>query len=190
MKLLDFVSTIGRHFRLGRMLSLEAVKTRLDTDHDGMSFSEFSYQIFQSYDWLQLFQQHRCKFQLGGNDQMGNLVMGHELIRRVTKKQAYGLTIPLLTDHHGNKLGKTADNAMFLDAEKTSPYALYQFFIRIADTEVEYLLKMLTFLSIPRINELMEKHKENPHLRKAQEKLAEHVTLLLHGGELNGLLFT
>lgn len=184
LKLIDFVSNIGRNFRMSDMLSIESVKTRLSSPQ-GMSFSEFSYQIFQSYDWLRLFQQQKCGIQLGGSDQMGNIVMGHHLIRRVTGKPSYGLTIPLLVDHHGNKLGKTADNAIFLNPEKTSPYSLYQFFIRIADLEVEYLLKMLTFRSITRINEIMEKHRENPHLRKAQEKLAEDVTLLVHGSILN-----
>lgn len=184
MKLLDFISNVGRNFRLGRMLSLEAVKVRLGNENEGISFSEFSYQMFQSYDWLQLYNKYKCKFQLGGSDQMGNLVMGHDLIRRVTGKQSYGLTIPLLTDHSGNKLGKTAENAMFLDAAQTTPYALYQFFVRIADTEVEHLLRMLTFYSISKINDIMEKHKQEPHLRKAQVKLAENVTLLLHGRKL------
>lgn len=172
---------------MSKMLALDAVKMRLETDNQGMSFSEFSYQMFQSYDWLQLFTQYRCKYQLGGSDQLGNLTMGHDLIRRVTGKQSFGITIPLLVDHQGNKLGKTAGNAMFLSPEKTSPYAIYQSLIRIADLEVEHLLKMLTFLSIPRINEIMEKHRENPHLRKAQEKLAEQVTLLLHGSRLREL---
>lgn len=174
---------MGRHFRLGTMLSLSSVQSRLQGD--GMSFTEFTYQVFQAYDWLHLVKEYDCRFQLGGSDQMGNLMAGHELISRTIKKSVYGLTLPIITNEEGNKFGKSAGNAVWLDEEKTSPFSFYQFFIRIADSEVENLLKLLTLLPLKEINEIMIAHRQMPELREAQRKLAKEITLLVHGGLLN-----
>lgn len=180
-KLIDFVGTVGRHFRMGSMLSRSSVQSRLQSE-SGMSFTEFTYQMFQAYDWLYLFQHHECTFQLGGSDQMGNVMSGHELISRVTKKDVYGLTLPIITNEEGDKFGKSAGNAVWLAEERTSPFSLYQYFIRVADSEVEKLLKLLTFLPLNEIDCIMQEHRKVPELRESQRKLAREITLLIHGG--------
>lgn len=147
-----------------------------------MSFTEFTYQIFQAYDWLHLVREYDCRFQLGGSDQMGNLTAGHELISRTAKKPVYGLTLPIITNKEGDKFGKSAGNAVWLDEEKTSPFAFYQFFMRIADSEVENLLKLLTLLPLREIEQIMTAHRQMPEVRDAQRKLAQEITLLVHGG--------
>lgn len=182
MSFLDFIGNIGRHFRVGNMLSLTSVRTRMQSD-EGISFTEFSYQICQSYDWLQLLKNHKCKFQLGGTDQLGNISAGYNLIKRVDNKtNVFGLTIPLLTTKDGKKFGKSDGNAIWLDTEKTSPFSLYQFFVRTPDDEIENLLKMLTFFSLEEINQIMIEQNKATHLRIAPMKLAEQMTLLIHGG--------
>jgi len=136
LQLIDFVANMGRHFRMGSMLSRSSVQSRLESE-DGMSFTEFTYQIFQAYDWLHLLRRHNCCFQMGGSDQTGNLMTGHELISRVERKrEVFGLTLPLVTTEEGDKFGKSAGNAVWLDGNKTSPFALYQFFLRMPDSEV------------------------------------------------------
>lgn len=180
MNLVEFIANMGRHFRLGTMLSLSSVQSRLQGD--GMSFTEFTYQVFQAYDWLHLVKEHECRFQLGGSDQMGNLMAGHELISRTAKTPVFGLTLPIITNEEGNKFGKSAGNAVWLDQEKTSPFSFYQFFVRIADSEVENLLKLLTLLPLKEINEIMVAHRQMPELREAQRRLAKEITLLVHGG--------
>lgn len=182
MNLLDFFGKIGRYFRIGDMLHLTAVKSRFE-DGKGISFTEFSYQIFQSYDWLQLYTRFKCLIQLGGSDQMGNLCAGYHLINRVTHKEVYGITLPLLMTRGGKKFGKSAGNAIWLDAKKTTEFSLYQFFVRAEDDDVERLLKMLTFLSLEEIDEIMAETREATHLRKAQTRLAEYLTILIHGSE-------
>lgn len=182
LSFLEFIGNIGRHFRIGNMIRLTSVKTRMESE-EGISFTEFSYQICQAYDWWNLLKRHQCTFQLGGSDQLGNITAGHDLIKRLeNKKSAYGLTIPILTTRDGKKLGKSEGNALWLDALKTPPFTLYQFFIRTPDDSVENLLKMLTFFSIDEINEIMAEQNEATHLRSAPKKLAEQVTLLIHGG--------
>lgn len=181
MNLIDFVANMGRHFRMGAMLSRSSVQTRLESEA-GMSFTEFTYQIFQAYDWLHLCRTYDCRFQMGGSDQMGNLMTGHELISRVIKKPVYGMTLPLVTNEEGDKFGKSAGNAVWLDEEKTSAYSLYQFFVRMPDTEVEKLLHLFTFIPLPEVQQLMGEHRREPGKRKAQTLLAEDVTLLVHGG--------
>lgn len=146
-----------------------------------MSFTEFTYQIFQAYDWLHLLKAYNCKFQLGGSDQMGNIMTGHELISRTAKKEVFGLTLPLITNEEGDKFGKSAGNAIWLDKNKTSEFAFYQFFVRMSDADAENLLKLLTFLPLNEVNDLIEKHRRVPELREAQKTLAEHLTLLIHG---------
>lgn len=162
------------------MLNKTSVQSRLKGD--GLSFTEFTYQVFQAYDWLHLVKEYNCLFQLGGSDQMGNLMTGHELISRVVEKSVYGLTLPIITNEEGNKFGKTAGNAVWLNEEKTSPFSFYQFFVRVADSEVENLMKLLTLLPMKEINEIMVAHRRMPELRDAQRKLAQEITLLVHGG--------
>lgn len=165
---------------MGEMLSRTSVQTRLKTD-SGMSFTEFTYQICQAYDWLHLYNQYKCRFQLGGSDQMGNINSGHDLISKKEKVQAFGLTLPIITNEEGDKFGKSAGQAIWLDADKTSAYSLYQFFMRQPDSEVEKLLRLFTFLPLPEIVEILKQHKRTPELREPQRKIAENVTLLIHG---------
>lgn len=172
-------------FRIGKMLKLTSVKTRVDSG-EGMSFTEFSYQLCQSYDWLQLYKKENCRLQLGGIDQLGNMSHGVYLIRKMTgQSDAYGLTIPLLTNSQGDKFGKSAGNAIWLDANKTSPLSLYQYLIRTPDDEIENLLKVFTLYSPEEIEAIMNDQNQATHLRKAPQRLAEQMTLLIHGGTFN-----
>lgn len=181
VNVIDFVRSVGRHFRMGTMLIKSSVESRLKSD-SGMSFTEFTYQIFQAYDWLCLFKKYNCRFQVGGSDQLGNIVAGHELISRASKKDVFGLTLPLITSEGGKKFGKSLGNAVWLSPKKSSSFQLYQFFIRTTDADVENYLKLFTFLSLNYIKQLMIEHQAKPDLRKAQKILAENVTLLVHGG--------
>ncbi|XP_015595585.1 tyrosine--tRNA ligase, mitochondrial [Cephus cinctus] len=180
LNVIDFVRTVGKWFRLGSMLSRSSVQSRLNSD-TGMSFTEFTYQVFQAYDWLHLLKNYDCRFQIGGNDQMGNINSGHDLIFRSTHEKVYGLTLPLITTEGGQKFGKSSGNAVWLSKHKSSSFQLYQFFIRSKDADVEQLLKFFTFLSLGEIKDLMQKHVEHPEKREAQRILAEQVTLLVHG---------
>lgn len=180
-KFVDFISQYGRHFRLGQMLSRTSVQSRLEGE--GMSFTEFSYQIFQAYDWLHLLKTYNCCFQLGGSDQMGNIITGHELISRCDKKEVFGLTLPLITNEEGDKFGKSAGNAVWLHSAKTSEFGFYQFFVRMSDAETEKLLKLFVFLPYNEILQAIERHKRNPEMREAQKLLARQLTLLIHGEE-------
>ncbi|XP_055551361.1 tyrosine--tRNA ligase, mitochondrial [Wyeomyia smithii] len=183
LNFVEFVSNVGRHFRMGAMLSRASVQSRLQNE-SGMSFTEFTYQIFQAYDWVHLLRAHNCRFQLGGSDQMGNIMSGHELISRVERKaEVFGVTVPLITNEEGDKFGKSAGNAVWLAERKTSPFAFYQFFVRTPDSEVEKLLKLLTFLSLDEIRSLMARHRRTPELWEAQKQLAQELTLLVHGEE-------
>lgn len=164
------------------MLSRHSVRSRIESE-EGMSFTEFTYQIFQAYDWLQLFKNYNCQFQMGGIDQMGNIMTGCELITRVLKRQAYGLTMPLITNEQGDKFGKSAGNAVYLDKNKTSEFAFYQFFLRQSDSEAEKLIKLFSFRDTNQVNHLIEKHKKFPELREVQKALADELTLLIHGKE-------
>jgi tyrosyl-tRNA synthetase len=165
---------------MGQMLSRASVQSRIQNEQ-GMSFTEFTYQVFQAYDWLQLFKLYNCRYQMGGVDQMGNIMTGCELITRVLKKQAYGLTLPLITNEEGNKFGKSAGVAVWLNKEKTSEFSFYQFFLRQPDTEAEKLLKLFSFRRTNEVLDLIEKHRKMPELREAQKELARQLTLLIHG---------
>ncbi|XP_044253839.1 tyrosine--tRNA ligase, mitochondrial [Tribolium madens] len=180
MSPIDLIGGAGRYLRMGTLLSRTSVQTRLQSPA-GMSFTEFSYQLFQAYDWLHLFKKYNCSFQIGGNDQMGNIMSGHELISKTCNKQVYGLTVPIITSEMGDKFGKSAGNAMWLSPEKTSPFTLYQFFVRQVDTEVEKMLQLFTFDPIGSIKDLMRRHNEKPELRLPHKHLAEQVVLLVHG---------
>jgi tyrosyl-tRNA synthetase len=176
LKYIDFLRDIGRHFSVNRMLTFEAYKQRLET---GLSFLEFNYQLLQAYDFLVLFQRYGCVLQIGGDDQWGNMVAGVELIRRVADGEAFVLTFPLLTTASGQKMGKTAAGAIWLDADMTSPYEFYQFWINVDDRDVERFLKYYTFLPLEEIARLGTL--QGAELRQAKEILAFEVTRLTHG---------
>jgi tyrosyl-tRNA synthetase len=179
---IDFLREIGKHFRVGKMLSKEAVSARLNSEH-GISYTEFSYQILQGYDFLELFRRHNCTLQLGGSDQWGNLTSGSDLIHKVESKSVHLLATPLITNSDGKKFGKSEGNAVWLDAELTSPYAFYQFWLNVEDADVIDRLKVFTFLSKAEIEALAEQVKSAPHLREAQRALALEVTSLVHSPE-------
>ncbi|GJQ81769.1 hypothetical protein Trydic_g315 [Trypoxylus dichotomus] len=176
------IGKIGRHLRMGTLLSRTSVQTRLSSP-TGMNFTEFSYQLFQAYDWLHLNKNYDCRFQIGGNDQMGNIMSGHELIRKIHDQSVYGLTVPLITTEMGDKFGKSAGNAIWLSDTKTSPFTFYQFWRRLSDADTEKFLKLFTFDTIGFIKDLMRQHGEKPELQLAQKYLAEQITLLVHGEE-------
>lgn len=177
-----FLSEAGRHLRMGTMLSRQSVQTRLKSP-DGMSLTEFTYQMFQAYDFHHLNQLYGCKIQLGGSDQLGNLMSGHEYIHKVSGEEVYGLTLPLVTSTVGDKLGKTAGNAVWLNRNKTSPFELYQFLVRQPDAIVKHYLKLFTFLPLAEVERVMEQQREDPEKRLAHKRLAAEVTKLVHGKE-------
>jgi tyrosyl-tRNA synthetase len=179
---IDFLRDIGKHFRVGKMLSKDAVSARLNSDA-GISFTEFSYQILQGMDFLELYRRNNCVLQIGGSDQWGNLTSGTDLIHKVEGKSAHILATPLITDSEGNKFGKSEGNAIWLDTELTSPYAFYQFWLNVEDSNTVNLLKVFTFLSKTEIDELAEQVASEPHLRAAQKRLAYEVTSLVHSEE-------
>ena len=176
LKYIDFLRDIGRHFSVNRMLTFEAYKQRLET---GLSFLEFNYQLLQAYDFLVLFQHYGCVLQIGGDDQWGNMVAGVELIRRVADGEAFVMTFPLLATASGQKMGKTAAGAIWLDAELTSPYEFYQFWINVDDRDVQRFLKYYTFLPLEEITRLSAL--QGAELRQAKEVLAFETTKLTHG---------
>ena len=176
---IDFLREIGKHFRVGKMLSKEAVSARLNSEH-GISYTEFSYQILQGYDFLELFQRYNCTMQIGGSDQWGNLTSGSDLIHKVTGESVHLLSTPLITNSDGKKFGKSEGNAVWLDDSMTSPYAFYQFWLNVEDADVIDRLKVFTFLTQQEIDELAQKVKTEPHLREAQRTLALEVTSIVH----------
>ncbi len=180
MTFIDFLRDVGRYFRMGNMLGKESVKKRMETE-DGMSFTEFCYQILQGYDFLHLNKTYGCTLQIGGSDQWGNITAGTELVRRVQGTEAFGLTFPLVCDSTGRKFGKSEGNAMFLDSRKTSCYDFFQFFLRAVDADVIRYLKIFTFLPLARITELEAAMAAAPERREAQQVLAEEVTRAVHG---------
>jgi tyrosyl-tRNA synthetase len=180
MSAIDFLRDIGKHFRVGKMLSKDAVSARLNSDA-GISFTEFSYQILQGLDYLELFRRYDCVLQTGGSDQWGNLTSGTDLIHRVEGKSAHILATPLITNSDGKKFGKSEGNAVWLDAEFTTPYAFYQFWLNVEDADVVDRLKVFTFLSRAEIEELAQQSADAPYLRAAQKRLALEVTSLVHG---------
>lgn len=180
---LDWLREIGKHFTVNYMLAKESVRRRLEENEQGISYTEFSYMLLQSYDFLHLFEHYGCLIQAGGNDQWGNITAGIEFIRRVRGSEAYGITFPLVTTANGEKFGKSAGNAIWLDAQKTSPYQFYQFWFKTDDQDVERYLKFFTFLPLEQINDICEAHQHEPEKRKAQRILAAEVTSIVHGKE-------
>ncbi|XP_034371230.1 tyrosine--tRNA ligase, mitochondrial isoform X1 [Arvicanthis niloticus] len=180
--LVDFLATVGGHFRMGTLLSRLSVQSRLKSP-EGMSLAEFFYQVLQAYDFYYLFRHYGCRVQLGGSDQLGNIMSGYEFIHKLTGEDVFGITVPLITNTTGAKLGKSAGNAVWLNREKTSPFELYQFFVRQQDDSVERYLKLFTFLPLPEIDQIMQLHFKEPEKRVAQKRLAAEVTKLVHGQE-------
>ena len=179
MSAIDFLRDIGKHFRVGKMLSKDAVSARLNSEH-GISSTEFSYQILQGMDFLELFRRYNCVLQTGGSDQWGNLTSGTDLIRKVEGASAHILATPLITNSDGQKFGKSEGNAVWLDSDLTSPYAFYQFWLNVEDADVVDRLKVFTFCSKAEIEELAEQTADAPYLRAAQKRLAFEVTSLVH----------
>lgn len=179
---IDFLREIGKHFRVGKMLSKDAVSARLNSEH-GISYTEFSYQVLQGLDFLELFKRYDCVLQTGGSDQWGNLTSGTDLIHKVEGKSAHILATPLITNSDGKKFGKSEGNAIWLDEEHTSPYAFYQFWLNVEDADVIDRLKVFTFLTKNEIEALEKQTADEPHLRAAQKRLALEVTTLVHSAE-------
>ncbi|MBS0847469.1 tyrosine--tRNA ligase [Citrobacter sp. JGM124] len=181
MNVLTFLRDIGKHFSVNQMINKEAVKQRLNRDDVGISFTEFSYNLLQGYDFACLNKLHGVVLQIGGSDQWGNITSGIDLTRRLHQQQAFGLTVPLITKSDGTKFGKTEGGAVWLDPKKTSPYKFYQFWINTADADVYRFLKFFTFMSLEEINQLEEEDKNSGAAPRAQYVLAEQVTRLVHG---------
>lgn len=177
---ISFLREVGKHFRMTQMLGKESVKKRLASE-DGMSFTEFCYQLLQGYDFLWLHDHHGCRLQIGGSDQWGNITAGTDLIRRLRGVEAFGMTFPLVCDSQGRKFGKSEGNAIYLDHRLTSYYDFYQFFLRTLDAEVCRYLKIFTFLPLEEIAQIEERQLARPEKREAQRVLAEQITRCVHG---------
>ncbi len=181
---INFIRDIGKHITVNYMMAKDSVKKRLSQEsREGMSFTEFSYQLMQGYDFLYLNEHYGCKLQLGGSDQWGNITTGSELIRRTSGREVYGLVCPLITKADGGKFGKTEKGNIWLDAEKTSPYTFYQFWLNTSDADAERYIKIFTLIKPEEIEALVKQHSEDPGLRILQKRLAEEMTLLVHGKE-------
>ena len=176
---ITFLRDIGKHFSVNQMLAKESVSARLESG--GISYTEFSYQVLQAFDFLELHRRNDCSLQIGGSDQWGNIVAGVDLIRRVESKSAHALTIPLMTKADGTKFGKTASGAIWLDPKMTSPYAFFQFFLNSDDRDVEQLLRSFSFRSHEELEQLFESLRTNPGAREAHRELAREITTLIHG---------
>jgi len=181
LEVIPFLRDIGKHFPLGAMVAKESVRSRMGRSEEGISYTEFSYQVLQAYDFMALFDRYRCTLQLGGSDQWGNITAGIELIRRVKGEAAYGITLPLVMKTDGSKFGKTESDTVWLDGRKTSPYEMYQFWLNTADDDVVTYLKYFTFLERAEIDDLQSATQRSPDRREAQRVLARHVTTLVHG---------
>lgn len=177
---LDFLRDVGKHFRVGDMLAKESVRRRMESE-TGLSFTEFSYQLLQGYDFKYLNEKYDCIAQSGGSDQWGNITAGTELIRRTTGAECYGMTTPLLTNSQGQKMGKSLGGVTWLSSAKLSPYEFYQYWIRQEDADMERFLGMLTFLPVEEIRAILTEHGKDPGARVAQRRLAWELTVLVHG---------
>ncbi|MDT0606658.1 tyrosine--tRNA ligase [Croceitalea rosinachiae] len=181
---LDFIRDVGKHITVNYMMAKDSVKKRLSSEaKEGMSFTEFTYQLVQGYDFLHLYRTHNCTLQMGGSDQWGNITTGTELIRRIEGGKGYALTCPLITKADGTKFGKTESGNVWLDANRTSPYRFYQYWLNTSDEDAEKYIKIFTFLTKDEIEALVTIHKEAPHQRALQKKLAEEITVMVHSQE-------
>ncbi len=197
LSFLDFIRDIGKHITVNYMMSKDSVKKRLGSESkQGMSFTEFSYQLVQGFDFLNLYREYNCKIQMGGSDQWGNIVTGTELIRRKDGGEAFAITCPLITKADGTKFGKTESGNVWLDPERTSPYKFYQFWLNVSDEDAAKYMKIFTMLSEEEITALINEHAEAPHLRVLQKRLAKEMTIMVHSEadydaavEASGILF-
>lgn len=180
ISLMDFLRDVGKHFSVNVMLARESVKRRIESE-EGISYTEFTYMLFQAYDFLVLYDEYGCRMQIGGSDQWGNILSGVDLIRRTRNVQAFGLVLPLLTTASGEKFGKTEEGAVWLDARRTSPYKFYQYWLNAEDADVDKLLKTFTWLGREEIEGLAEAVRDRPEKREGQRKLAQEVTTMIHG---------
>ena len=181
---LDFIRDIGKHITVNYMMSKESVKKRISGDAgDGMSFTEFTYQLVQGFDFLQLYRSHNCRIQMGGSDQWGNITTGTELIRRKDQGSAFAITCPLITKADGGKFGKTEKGNIWLDPARTSPYEFYQFWINTSDEDAAKYIKIFTLLTQEEVTALVADHAEAPHARQLQKRLADELTVMVHSQE-------
>lgn len=181
---LDFIRDVGKHITVNYMMAKDSVKKRLSSDAaEGMSFTEFTYQLVQGYDFLHLFREHSCTLQMGGSDQWGNITTGSEMIRRIAGGKGYALTCPLITKADGTKFGKTEGGNIWLDANRTSPYKFYQYWLNTSDEDAVKYIKIFTFLTKEEIDGLVEAHGQAPHLRNLQKRLADEITIMVHSKE-------
>jgi tyrosyl-tRNA synthetase len=181
MSALEFLRDVGKHFSVNQMLSKDSVSSRLEAG--GISYTEFSYQVLQGYDFLELYRRHNCTIQIGGSDQWGNIVAGLDLIRKVEQGSAHAFTVPLMTKSDGSKFGKTASGAIWLDSDMTSPYAFYQYWLNTEDADVPKFLKVFSFKDRAEIERLIETVQTNPGAREAHRELARELTTLVHGAK-------
>jgi tyrosyl-tRNA synthetase len=181
--ILGFLRDIGKHFSVNNLIAKEAIRARLEREDSGISFTEFTYPLLQAFDFQQLFKLHDCTLQIGGSDQWGNMTAGTELIRKTLQGEAHVLTLPLVTKADGTKFGKTESGTIWLSAEKTSPYAFYQFFLNTADADVGKFLRYFSFNNLEDILKLISEHEKAPEKRIAQKALAEELTQLVHGAD-------
>ena len=182
VKMLDFLRDVGKHITVNQMMAKDSVKSRI-SDGNGLSYTEFSYMLLQANDFRHLCEHHQCEMQMGGSDQWGNITAGTDLIRKTLGRSAYGLTWPLITKADGTKFGKTADGAVWLDARRTSPYQFRQFWMQIADADIEHMLPKFSLRSLGEIAEILADQKRTPESRVAQRTLARELTVMLHGEE-------
>ncbi|MCH8535050.1 MAG: tyrosine--tRNA ligase [Flavobacteriaceae bacterium] len=181
---LDFIRDVGKHITVNYMMAKDSVKKRLSSEStEGMSFTEFTYQLVQGYDFLHLFQEEQCSLQMGGSDQWGNITTGTEMIRRIGNGKGFALTCPLITKADGTKFGKTEGGNVWLDPKRTSPYKFYQYWMNTSDEDAAKYIKIFTLLSEQDVLQLIKEHQEAPHIRKLQQKLAEEVTTMVHSKE-------
>ena len=182
---IDFIRDVGKHITVNYMMAKDSVKKRLTggEETEGMSFTEFTYQLVQGYDFVHLYRTEQCTLQMGGSDQWGNITTGTELIRRLDQGKGFALTCPLITKADGTKFGKSEDGNIWLDPKLTSPYKFYQYWLNLGDEDAERFIKIFTFLSKETIESLVKEHAEAPHLRKLQQTLAEEITILVHSEE-------
>lgn len=181
---LEFIRDVGKHITVNYMMAKDSVKKRLSGESsDGLSFTEFTYQLVQGYDFLHLYRTHNCTLQMGGSDQWGNITTGTELIRRIDGGKGYALTCPLITKADGTKFGKSEGGNIWLDAERTSPYKFYQYWLNTSDADAGKYIKIFTFLSREEIESLIREHQESPHLRVLQKRLADEITEMVHSRE-------
>lgn len=181
---LDFIRDVGKHITVNYMMAKDSVKKRLSSESsDGMSFTEFTYQLVQGYDFVHLYQSKNCTLQMGGSDQWGNITTGTEMLRKMHNQKAFALTCPLITKADGSKFGKTEGGNIWLDPKRTSPYKFYQYWLNVSDEDAAKFIKIFTLLNQEEIESLVKEHQESPHLRKLQNVLADEVTKLVHSEE-------